>query len=150
MRFALAIALTCFAGCGSSDGGGGVTPDELAAVAGVYAIDLDRTIDAIPASSITPSARAERDARLREVFAASAYALEIEGNGAWRLEVRRGSTTHTLAGTAVATATTVELSVMTLDGSVIPGTHTSVDTLARDGDALVLSDGGRMSYLSRP
>ena len=150
MRFALAIALTCFAGCGSSDGGGGVTPDELAAVAGVYAIDLDRTIDAIPASSITPSARAERDARLREAFAASAYSLQIEGNGAWRLEVRRGSTTHTLAGTAVATAFTVELSVMTLDGAVVPAGQTSVDVLARDGDAVVLSEDGRTIYLSRP
>ena len=149
MRFALAIALTCFAGCGSSGGGGGVTPDELAAVAGVYATDLDRTIEATPPSSITPSARAERDARLREVFAADAYSLEIESNGAWRLQLRRGMTTHTLTGTAVATASTVELSVMTLDGAVVPAGQTSADLLARDGDALVLSDAGRAIYLTR-
>ena len=59
----LSIAVLVTA-CGSSGGGPNDNlGSDLAAVAGVYVVDLDRSIAAIPESEITPSAAAERDSK---------------------------------------------------------------------------------------
>lgn len=142
---AVTVALV---GCGSSGGSGVAQDPQLAAVAGTYVIDIERSIAAMPTSAITPSAASERDARLRTVFAADAFSLEIRTGGSFELTIHRGGATHTVSGTCTARETTVALTVTTFDGTALVEGERTTDAVARDGDSLVLSEGGRSIYLT--
>jgi hypothetical protein len=142
------LSLLLMAGCGTSGGPGSEVDGHMAAVAGTYAVDLDRSIAAIPPSGITPSAAAERDTRLRTAFAPDAYSLELQPEGTFRMTIRRDPTTHVFTGTSSATEDTVELTVTAVDGEALPSSGRVLDVLARDGDDLVLTDGGRTIYLT--
>jgi hypothetical protein len=144
---AVALAFVATA-CGGSGGGG--SPPTPPAASGTWVLDVDRTLTAAAPGTITASAAAARDARLRTAFASDAYTLALAADSTFRLDMRRGSTPFHVAGAWRAAAGHVLLTVSDVGGTALVPAERPVDTLVEDGGGLRLEDGGRTLYLRRP
>jgi hypothetical protein len=133
------LALSALAACGGGGGGGSTT------LVGTYVVDVTQTFG-VP-SSPTPG-ESPAAAGVRERFSPAAYRLELAEGGTFSLSLVSGPDAVVVEGTWSVVPDGVELVASTVNGAPATPEEQAPDTLARDGDRLLLDrpDGGTVVW----
>jgi hypothetical protein len=140
---AIAVCLCLAASAMVGACGGETTSPGYGTYAGVYALDMDRTLAASGKPLMDPAVRA----RLAETKGEDIHRLELRTDGSFTLRVGSGASAFVTNGRWTQSMQGIELTTLTGDG--LPAPDGTKENAEIDGDHLVLHEGEETLYLRR-